>query len=175
MDYKSIRARDRVICMAGFYFQIINFYLITSPKSIKSTLYWGIPIVFFESWPFFIFNYLIFYLSSLPSLKAAPDPYWDEALRSIIHVIVYLILYLLFFRALNFQKTSKAFLWPLVLTIFYAFSDEIHQSFVPTRTFQWKDLFFNFSGALLGGLGLWKLSRKTPPRLRSLATELGVI
>lgn len=118
---------------------------------------------------------LIFYLSSVPNLKTVQNPFWDEIIRSIIHFIFYIILYLLFFRALNFQRKKKDFRWPFILTCLYALSDEIHQHFVPTRTFQLLDLALNFSGAMLGWLGIWRLLPKAPPKLKNWAKDLGVI
>jgi len=118
---------------------------------------------------------LLFYLSSIPNLKTAQNPFWDEIIRSGIHLIFYAILYLLFFRALNFAKKKKDFWLPLILAVLYGFSDEIHQSFVPTRSFQLRDLVVDFSGTVLGGLSLWKLLPKAPKRLKNWARKLDVI
>ncbi|MFC1727301.1 VanZ family protein [Patescibacteria group bacterium] len=93
---------------------------------------------------------LLFYFSSIPNLKAAKDPWWDEIIRSGAHLFFYLVLYLLVFRAINLAREVKNFIWPLVLTIGYGFFDEVHQIFVPTRTFQRIDLLIDFSGGILG-------------------------
>jgi len=92
----------------------------------------------------------VFYLSSIPNLRVSQSNFWDEILRSGAHFILYGIGYFLFFRAINFSKEEKNFLLPLFLTFFYGFFDEIHQSFVPTRSFQIQDLIVDFSGAFLG-------------------------
>jgi VanZ family protein len=99
---------------------------------------------------------IVFYLSSIPNLRVSQSNFWDETLRSGAHFILYGIGYFLFFRAINFDKENlpagkagKNFLLPLFLTFFYGFFDEIHQSFVPTRSFQIQDLIVDFSGAFL--------------------------
>lgn len=103
---------------------------------------------FFSLWlPVIFWCSLLFYLSSVPSLRAVESNFWDEILRSSAHFVFFVGGYFLFFRALN-----KNFILALILTIGYALSDEIHQSFVPTRTFQIQDLMIDWSGAFLGGL-----------------------
>jgi len=135
-------------------------------KSISLLNLW-LPVVF---WCF-----LIFYFSSIPNLKASQNPLWDEIIRSFMHGVFYAILYFLFFRAVNFVRKVKNFWWPLIFSFLYAFSDEVHQLFVPTRTFQLKDLLVDFTGAALGGLILWKLLPKAPSRLKNWAKKLDVI
>jgi LPXTG-site transpeptidase (sortase) family protein len=113
--------------------------------------------LFLNIWlPVILWCGLIFYLSSVPNLKAARNPQWDEIIRSGVHLVFYGILYALFFRALNFKKKKKNFRSPLIFACLYALSDEVHQYFIPTRTFQLKDLVVDWSGAGLGWLSIWK-------------------
>jgi len=135
-------------------------------KSISLLNLW-LPVVFW--------CLLIFYFSSIPNLKASQNPLWDEIIRSFMHGIFYVILYFLFFRALNFVRKVKNFWWPLIFSFLYGLSDEIHQFFVPTRTFQLRDLLVDFTGVTLGGLILWKLLPKAPSRLKNWAKKLDVI
>jgi len=124
--------------------------------------------------PVVIWCGLIFYLSSIPNLRTAPDPLWDEIIRSSIHGLFYAILYLLFFRALNFGRREKDLWTPFFLGALYSLSDELHQFFVPTRVFQFKDLFVDVLGVSLGLLIVWKLLPRTPKKLKSLAKKLGL-
>jgi VanZ family protein len=101
-----------------------------------------LPVIFWAA--------LIFYFSSIPNLKASQNPFWDEIIRSGAHFIFYAFGYFLFFRAINFGRKQKNFWQPLALVVLYGLFDEIHQNFVPTRTFQLKDLLVNFSGAIVG-------------------------
>lgn len=57
-------------------------------------------------------------------------------------------------RAKVWGRTSRKKDFPVVLlfTMLYALSDEIHQIFVPGRTFQLEDLALDLLGALAG---LW--------------------
>ena len=91
----------------------------------------------------------VFYLSSIPNLRVSQSSFWDEILRSGAHFVFYGLGYFLFFRAINFGREKKNFLLPLFLTFAYGIFDEIHQSFVPTRSFQIKDLLVDFGGAFL--------------------------
>lgn len=103
---------------------------------------------------------VLFYFSSIPNLRAVESNFWDEIIRSSAHLFFYCFGYLLFFRAINFGKKEKNFWLPLILTVAYGFFDEIHQIFVPTRSFQVKDLLVDFSGAFLGGILTSNLMRK---------------
>ena len=106
----------------------------------------------------------LFYFSSIPNLKASQNLVLDEVLRTIAHFLFYILGYWLFFRALNFGKQKKNFLLPLFLTCLYGLSDEIHQTFVPTRTFQLMDLAVDFSGAFIGKIMVEELLLKFPKR-----------
>ena len=100
----------------------------------------------FSNWlPFVFWAGFIFYLSSIPNLKASQHPFWDEIIRSFLHFFFYLILYLLCFRAIG-KKSLHCFLFVLA----YSISDELHQYFVPTRSFQFADLVIDNIGNLLG-------------------------
>ncbi len=77
----------------------------------------------------------IFYLSSLPNL-ATPWGTWDIILRKIAHITEYGILAFLMWRAIFYSikiNLTKTYAWSGALSLLYAVSDEIHQSFVPTR------------------------------------------
>lgn len=100
--------------------------------------------------PVLIWTGVLFYFSSIPNLRAVESNFWDEIIRSAAHLFFYCLGYFLFFRAFNFGKKEKNFWLPLILTFAYGFFDEIHQSFVPTRTFQIKDLLVDFGGAAMG-------------------------
>jgi VanZ family protein len=125
--------------------------------------------------PVLLWCWLIFFLSSIPNLKTSQNPFLDEILRKTAHFLEYLALYVLFFRALNWQKEKKNFWLPFLLTFLYSLSDEWHQSFVPTRAGRFKDIFIDNSGNLLGGLIVWKLLPKVRNKLKNWAKKLGLI
>ncbi len=97
--------------------------------------------------PVIIWAGLIFYLSSVPDLKTSLETFWDTILRKIAHMVEYGIFFLLLARAMK-----KPLIWPVILSILYAISDEFHQSFVPGRNMALLDVYFDSVGVLLGYL-----------------------
>lgn len=74
----------------------------------------------------------------------------DFIVRKAAHFIIYFILYLLSYRAVNTKKNKdiKGFIVPILMVILYAISDEIHQAFVPGRGPALKDVLVDTSGGL---------------------------
>lgn len=107
-----------------------------------SFLYW-IPAVFWAG--------LIFYLSSIPNLQSGLEQ--DFILRKLAHVFEYFVLALLVAFGILKGKinnlTKKKAITIFILTFLYAVSDEIHQSFVPTRNGSFKDVLIDSFGILL--------------------------
>lgn len=91
----------------------------------------------------------IFYLSStpgLPDFQAADFPVKKGA-----HFMVYAILYFLLFRAFHAQLaknpvSTRAYLYPAVVAVMFAISDEIHQGFVPLREARLRDVIIDSAG-----------------------------
>lgn len=82
-------------------------------------------------------------------------------IRKMAHVVEYAILSLLWLRALKQGRPGwswRAAFGALAISIIYASLDELHQSFVLTRTASLQDVGFDSFGAILGQ-GLWGLSR----------------
>ncbi len=70
----------------------------------------------------------------------------------------YTILFLLWYRALGIKNPFRAIIFSLI----YAFTDEIHQLFVPGRTGSLRDVSIDFSGMLIAAIlivkfDLWKI------------------
>lgn len=88
------------------------------------------------------------------------------AVRKTAHVTEYAILALLLWRAFRRPIKNDSRVWnrrtaALVLTVaaLYSATDEIHQSFVPSREGRWQDVALDTFGAALGLLALWRLGR----------------
>src|SRR5665648_684953 len=121
--------------------------------------------------PLLVWAGFIFYLS------ANPDPYrwlpqaWrqflvstgpvttslDELIGEVLHVFVYAVFAWLAMRARVWGRSATAvsgadFVVVVGLSMLYALSDEIHQLFVPGRTFQLADLALDLIGTLIA---LW--------------------
>lgn len=91
----------------------------------------------------------------------AGSPSCAELLGRVLHTSEYAVLAVLLGRALvwrgELRLASLAF--ALGISELYALSDEVHQLFVPGRTFQWMDLGLDLLGGVLG-LTVFALIRK---------------
>lgn len=112
--------------------------------------------------PVFFWCGIIFYFSSIPNLSTGWG-IWDIILRKGAHITEYAILTFLLMRA--FRNTSNLSLlalsaWSLRLSIFYAFTDELHQGFVPGRENSVYDLLIDSLGAVfMVWLFTWRVNK----------------
>ena len=109
--------------------------------------------------PVFLWAGVIFALSSISQITVAEFFLWDFAAKKVAHLTEYAVLYALFLRA-----TEKNWVLSFVMTMVYAASDEIHQSYVPGRTAAVYDLAFDFSGASISAYIIWKLKQIHPKK-----------
>ena len=109
--------------------------------------------------PVFLWAAVIFALSSIQQITVAEFFIWDFAAKKVAHLTEYAVLYALFLRA-----TEKNWVLSFVMTMVYAASDEIHQSYVPGRTAAVYDLAFDFSGASISAYIIWKLKQIHPKK-----------
>lgn len=91
---------------------------------------------------------LIFILSSKPRVTVTEEFLPDLIIFKAGHIVEYGILQFLMFRAIysQTQKKTKSILWALFISLSYAISDEIHQSFIPTRNGQLLDVLIDSVG-----------------------------
>jgi VanZ family protein len=116
---------------------------------------------FFKYWlPVILYAAAIFISSSIP-VPAPPKLLFPHA-DKVLHAIEYAILGFLLIRALNFSNKDKTVFMLRVLAaaaaIFYAFTDELHQHFVPGRYMEIADFLSDGVGAYIGQL-FFKLRR----------------
>jgi VanZ family protein len=113
----------------------------TNRKFSSAIIYW-LPAIGYMG--------LIFFLSSLPShelkiSKEIPD--------YILHVIEYFLccifLLLGYAKGIKEHFTKKAYFIAVIISTLYALSDEFHQSFVPTRDANIRDIAADIIGSLL--------------------------
>jgi VanZ family protein len=104
--------------------------------------------------PLILWCSLIYYLSSIPNLKTNLGII-DFILRKIAHFVEYAVLFILSLRAFwgGPQKpVSKGFyICALLFSLFYALSDEYHQSFVLGRVCSARDVGIDSLG-IFGGM-----------------------
>ncbi len=107
---------------------------------------------------------LIFAFSAMPS----DDP--DKGLlvliaRKLTHFSEYFVLMGLWWWALATRIGGRRALWPaLAITIGYAVSDELHQTFVDGRVGTWRDVLIDSAGALTA---TWLIARYRLTRVRA--------
>jgi VanZ family protein len=94
---------------------------------------------------------LIFALSAQKQLPTPQERWLDFVLEKSAHTFEFAVLSLLFSRALGAGAGDRrSFLTAVLLAWLYALSDEFHQRFVPGRSADWMDVFFDWLGALAG-------------------------
>jgi VanZ family protein len=79
----------------------------------------------------------ILLLKFIPGLRALGVETIDLLVRKVAHLSEYFIFAILLTRALNNRSslsTKRQIIWGIVLGVMYAVSDEVHQSFVPSRS-----------------------------------------
>ncbi len=85
---------------------------------------------------------LIFWFSGQSYLPAAPEHWLDFLLKKSAHAGAYALLWYFWYRA------SHRPLLALVVTLLYALTDEVHQTFVAGRNGWWVDVVIDAVGAV---------------------------
>ena len=117
--------------------------------------------LFIKYWlPVLIWCIIIFYLSNTPNLNSGLGS-WDLILRKIAHITEYSILTILLWRAFKFHNIRRIYNWSGSLAILYAISDEVHQSFIPTRNASIYDVLIDVAGVILA---IWLIHRISSSR-----------
>ena len=71
--------------------------------------------------------------------------------RKTAHFSIYAVMGFFSFIAFRqYDKVPKKQLFAAILCLVYSISDEIHQSFIPGRSCELRDVFIDFSGAVTG-------------------------
>jgi VanZ family protein len=121
------------------------------PMTKKTLLRWLPAIVIMA---------VIFGFSSVPSSEMTSFGFWDMFVRKSGHMLGYGLLALAYWYGLQFNRRR---MWlALLLAMFYALTDEFHQSFVPGRHPSWVDV-LGFDGggaAIMLVLLSWRLAKK---------------
>lgn len=86
--------------------------------------------------PVTLWMIMMYIFSSRSDLPASGSLTEDFITKKIAHVLEYFVLMFLMFRAVGEKSIARAFLYSLI----YAFTDEIHQLFIPYRTGKLRDV-----------------------------------
>ena len=87
---------------------------------------------------------LIFFLSAQPDLNSGLGT-WDTVLRKLAHMAEFGLLWFLWWRALGYGNR----LWPALIAIAYAVTDELHQTTVEGRVGSPVDVLIDSAGVAL--------------------------
>jgi VanZ family protein len=113
-------------------------------KAARFARYW-LPVI--------VICGIIFFLSSLPG-KSIPSVFASH--DKTMHFLAYASLGLFFIRGLRSGEKKAAAYKLVVFSVFfgliYGLSDEVHQLFVPGRSFDLMDVAFDCLGTLAGAL-----------------------
>lgn len=107
--------------------------------------------------PLFVWMLLIFTFSAQPSLRISSVNWQDFIFRKIAHIIEYLILSYLSFRAFHYGSglsRSTGLILAFFLTLIYAITDEFHQTRIPDRDGRLRDVAIDTIGNLIAVMGL---------------------
>jgi hypothetical protein len=122
-------------------------------KPVRLLALWGPPVALMA---------LIFAFSGMTS-GVEERAWWDVALRKGIHFGEYALLCALLVRAL---RGRIALAWGL--TVLYAVTDELHQTFVDGRIGTPRDVLIDAAGALVAALLIRRFAQSQP---RSVASS----
>ena len=89
----------------------------------------------------------IFFLSAQPDLNSGLGS-WDTILRKLAHMAEFGLLWFLWWRALGYGNH----LWPALIAIAYAVTDELHQTTVEGRVGSPVDVLIDSAGVALAVL-----------------------
>lgn len=112
----------------------------TIPKFLNAISAWLPPLALMA---------FIFFMSTQQNISVSDNVQEDFAIFKSLHILEYSLLTILLFRAL-FKTTTLTFTNMIravaILALLYGISDEIHQTFVPTRTGKLRDVFIDGIG-----------------------------
>jgi len=109
--------------------------------------FWKYQLVYW--FPVYIYLILIFYFSSQSIISASATLAERFYIRPYLqHILIYAGLALTISRAVNHSKNNSKSL-VVFTTALYGLTDEIHQHFIPGRTFEFLDIGMDFLGAIL--------------------------
>ena len=77
---------------------------------------------------------------------------FDFWIRKAAHLIIYIILGILVISLLKEYMiiNKKSIIFSIIIVMLYSISDEIHQSFVPGRSCELRDIIIDSSGGIIG-------------------------
>lgn len=114
---------------------------------------------------------LIFFLSHQPDLKSDLPETWDFFLRKLAHMAEFGVLAFLAFRGIKGHGTRivHGLVFALVFSLFYALSDEYHQTFIQGRSGSLIDVGIDSVGIIIAILTIWYFCAKISNKVGGMA------
>lgn len=120
-------------------------------------IWWGLVVAWMG---------LIFLFSAQSNFDFVSERWQIDPVSWAVHFAEYAVLALLLWLALRATPALARYATPLAVAVaaLYAVTDEFHQSFVPGRYPDVRDVLVDTAGALVAVLLLrWRLARRNPP------------
>jgi len=133
----------------------MDFNIFKMQKKIETIIKLWLPV--------FLWCALIYYLSSIPSLRSDFSSDIDFILRKIAHMAEYGILTVLLFRAYyksNGFTIRKSVSFAMIFALTYAFADEYHQTFIFGRQGSLNDVFIDSLGIFFISFLIYRKAKK---------------
>lgn len=102
--------------------------------------------------PVVLWMITMFFFSSRSDLPSSGSFTEDFLSKKLAHILEYTLLMFFMFRAVGEKNTTKSFL----LSLAYAFTDEIHQLFIPYRTGNLRDVGIDSLGLIIATIVIIK-------------------
>ena len=138
-------------------------------KKVKKIVkYWGPPVLWAG---------VIFLFSALSQVKTTQIYWQDFILKKSAHMVEYGILAILLYRSFINTNNSKvrSLVYSFIMTIIYAATDEIHQTYTPGREPRVRDVLFDTLGASLALYWIKEILPKAGDRIKYYAGKLEII
>jgi VanZ family protein len=100
----------------------------------------------------------IFVVSSIPDVQTIPGGFPDYTAHSAEYLVLSALLVRAIARAEWRRVTWRAALLAILASTAYALTDEWHQSFVPGRASEWRDVVSDAAGASIAAGSAWTWS-----------------
>jgi VanZ family protein len=136
------------------------------------------PVRLLKYWlPVVVWALVIFNFSAHGVPKVGPSYWTDFIAKKAAHILEYGFLALLTYRALlnSGVKIPLAYYIAIIIPFIYGASDELHQSFTPTRTPTVRDVLIDTAGATLAMWFVAKLLPKATGTVKLWARKLELL
>ena len=126
--------------------------------------------------PVLLWMSVIFLLSSRSRVQVSEEETVNFIVFKTLHIIEFAILYGLSYRAIRYERSNDSksvwYFVAFVISVLYAGSDEIHQTFIPTREGRARDVIIDSVGIISSWITLQHFVPYVPRKLRNLAKKL---